>query len=368
MKIAILYDIKRSLLRPVVLFMLILFAALGVATTYSMYTFIANTYRPIEGIAVYIRASSGDNTSCILMGGIFDRRGDLVDGGVTLIANNTRVYSFESISTFVVDSPSICRYNNVEAIEVSAQLIKFNISCATPSLNIYPVPLRSTSRSTTFYQTLAIANYTPPISISLCGQADGYLYIDSTLVVFKMFINNLRSARARLYVFSINISSMNTGLEKPIVLNYTFSAIAGSQNNKSQGSIAIKDSIEKFDLMLDLDKNFIQFYHIKDSKSGVANVNYGYRIYVERSYINFITGSLGIGLYLSFFPIAVIYISNILVAKPRSNGALEFVLARPITRFDLYLSRYLAGVILIAISSFILLTVIAVFQPLVLRI
>ncbi|MEM4849182.1 MAG: hypothetical protein QXM55_06080, partial [Ignisphaera sp.] len=137
MKIAILYDIKRSLLRPVVLFMLILFAALGVATTYSMYTFIANTYRPIEGIAVYIRASSGDNTSCILMGGIFDRRGDLVDGGVTLIANNTRVYSFESISTFVVDSPSICRYNNVEAIEVSAQLIKFNISCATPSLNIY---------------------------------------------------------------------------------------------------------------------------------------------------------------------------------------------------------------------------------------
>ncbi|MEM2511771.1 MAG: ABC transporter permease subunit [Ignisphaera sp.] len=366
MKTALLYDIKRSLLKPVVLFMLILFAVLGIATTYSMYTFIANTYTPIEGAAMHIIAIDRNSTSCILIGGIFDRRGDLVEGSVAFIVNNSKVYGFEGASTFTVENPNICRYN-IEKIEVSTQLLKFNITCNTVPLNRYPILLEPTSVSIP-YSSQAIANSTSHVAVSLCGRVDGYLYIDSALVVFKMLINNLRSARARLYVFSVNISSMNTGLEKPIVLNYTFSAIAGTRNNKSQGSIAIKDPLEKFDLTLDLDKNFIQFYPIKDSKSSVTSISYSYQIYVERSYINFITGSLGIGLYLSFFPIAVIYISNILVSKPRSNGALEFVLARPITRFDLYLSRYLAGVILIAISSFILLTVIAIFQPLVLRI
>jgi len=46
-----------------------------------------------------------------------------------------------------------------------------------------------------------------------------------------------------------------------------------------------------------------------------------------------------------FSPIMVIYVCYALMAKPRGGGALEFVLARPVTRFDVYLTRFLAGIL-----------------------
>lgn len=361
MRSAIIYDVKRSLLRPLVLLMLVLFAALGVATTYYAYIFLAGYYPNVEGVAVYIKTSEGNNTRCVLMGGIFDRRGDPVESSLTLITNSSRIYSFKSTSTFIVEDPSICRHN-IDMIEISTNLVKLNISCTTISafslLLIAP-------RSAGIYNFTHIAS-----SIFVCGKSDGNIYIGSTLHVFKMFINDLKSWKARLYTFTVNTSSMSVELTKPIVLNYTFSSIffSSTQINQSQGSIEIRHPIEKFDLSLDPNKDAIQFYSEVDHNLNVAGFDYSYKVNVERSYIELAIGSIGLNLFLEFFPIAVIYISYTLVAKPRSTGALEFVLARPMTRFDLYLSRYLAGAIIIVISSVILSIVLAIFQPLVLRI
>lgn len=58
----------------------------------------------------------------------------------------------------------------------------------------------------------------------------------------------------------------------------------------------------------------------------------------------------GIGLFSSFFPIVMLYLGYVLIAKPKSQGALEFILARPITRTDLFVTRYIAG-ILVAITA-----------------
>lgn len=52
-----------------------------------------------------------------------------------------------------------------------------------------------------------------------------------------------------------------------------------------------------------------------------------------------------------FFPVAVIYLAYVYIAKPRSQGALEFILARPITRTDIFFTRYIAGVLVIAIAT-----------------
>jgi len=50
-------------------------------------------------------------------------------------------------------------------------------------------------------------------------------------------------------------------------------------------------------------------------------------------------------MFAAFSPIIAIYICYALMAKPRGSGALEFVLARPVTRFDMYLTRFLAGIL-----------------------
>ncbi|MET1159579.1 MAG: ABC transporter permease [Thermoprotei archaeon] len=55
--------------------------------------------------------------------------------------------------------------------------------------------------------------------------------------------------------------------------------------------------------------------------------------------------SIGPSLFATFSPIVLLYLAYVYIAKPRSQGALEFVLARPITRFELYNTRFLAGVL-----------------------
>lgn len=362
MRSTIIYDIKRSLLKPLVLLMLILFAALGVATTYYTYTSLASLYPNVEGVVIYIKVENikvdeGSKTvsRCILMGGIFDRRGDPIEGSLTLIANGSRIYSFKSTSTFIIENLSICGHD-IDAIEISTNLVKRNISGVQ-------ILSETTVHNATFLTTSSILAY---------GGYDQKLYVGPTLVVFKTFINDLKSLKARIYTFTVNTSLMSIELTKPMVLNYTFSRLStdihtDTKINQSQGSITIRNHIEKFDLPLDKDKDVIQFYSEEASGQSIANINYMLSVFDEIYYVELITGPAGLNTILALFPIAVIYISHTLFAKPRSTGALEFVLARPMTRFDLYLSRYLAGAIIIAISSAIFLVVCVILQPLVLR-
>lgn len=64
-----------------------------------------------------------------------------------------------------------------------------------------------------------------------------------------------------------------------------------------------------------------------------------------------LAGSTGIGLFHTFFPVVVLYLVYIYVAKPRAQGALEFVLARPITRREIYTTRYFAGILVITVVT-----------------
>lgn len=60
--------------------------------------------------------------------------------------------------------------------------------------------------------------------------------------------------------------------------------------------------------------------------------------------------SIGLSLFALLFPVVMLYLGYVLIAKPKSQGALEFILARPITRVDLYMTRYIAG-ILVALTA-----------------
>ena len=64
-----------------------------------------------------------------------------------------------------------------------------------------------------------------------------------------------------------------------------------------------------------------------------------------------ISSGVGAGVFTAFFPVVALYLVYVYVAKPRAQGALEFVLARPITRLDLYVTRFSAGVLVVLAST-----------------
>jgi ABC-2 type transport system permease protein len=72
---------------------------------------------------------------------------------------------------------------------------------------------------------------------------------------------------------------------------------------------------------------------------------------VQRRIAQLIAGSAGAGLFYTFFPVVVLYLVYVYIAKPRAQGALEFVLARPITRREIYTTRYSAGVLVITVVT-----------------
>jgi ABC-2 type transport system permease protein len=71
----------------------------------------------------------------------------------------------------------------------------------------------------------------------------------------------------------------------------------------------------------------------------------------QRRITNVAAGSAGIGLFSQFFPIVVLYLAYTLVAKPKGMGALEFLIARPVTRLEIYVTRFLAGVLTAPVST-----------------
>jgi ABC-2 type transport system permease protein len=72
-------------------------------------------------------------------------------------------------------------------------------------------------------------------------------------------------------------------------------------------------------------------------------------------YTNIVDGYFSAsGLFLSFFPFVVIYLAYAMFANPRDTGALEFILARPITKGELYMTRFSANAITAIIASFLI--------------
>jgi len=72
-------------------------------------------------------------------------------------------------------------------------------------------------------------------------------------------------------------------------------------------------------------------------------------------YTEIVTGYFSaMGLFLGFFPFVVIYLAYAMFAKPRDTGALEFILARPITKGELYMTRFSANAITAIIASFLI--------------
>ncbi|BBG26180.1 ABC transporter permease subunit [Sulfuracidifex tepidarius] len=64
-------------------------------------------------------------------------------------------------------------------------------------------------------------------------------------------------------------------------------------------------------------------------------------------------------LYAEFFPIIFLYLAYSLLAKPKGTGALEFLLSKPITREQIFVNRFMGGVITAFVSSGVFMVIVS---------
>lgn len=63
--------------------------------------------------------------------------------------------------------------------------------------------------------------------------------------------------------------------------------------------------------------------------------------------------SEALDVFAEFFPLAGLFLVNDLFARHRSTGAIEFILARPLTKLQLITSRYTGGLVALVLSSLV---------------
>lgn len=343
MKIPILYDFKRSFLRISTIIILVVAIALGISLSYLTYIMLLQT-QLINSVALHIEKDG----ECTIIGTIFDRKGTLIDGEINIIRNGMIIYSTSSRKGVYMATGSQLCGETPDSIEIRTNVMNFNITRYRGEriyqLYISLLGIEERWKGVEFPEDTFFTVY---------GSPDAWILVNDTIAVFKLFTISRRTGHSILIVLSANISSIDL---KPDLLIYysTYRAFLSSEDSfknlsTSYRTLEIKNIVEVYHIDLDPYNDTMILTLEKEGAIGMNTISYG-GISFEQMYIEMALGSGGMNILVAFFPIVMIYLVNTLFAKPKESGALEFILARPVTRFDIYLLRYLSGV-LTALSS-----------------
>lgn len=359
----ILYDLKRSLVRPSTITLLVVFTLLGTGISYSL----ANLYKQINPtIGVFIYGNI-EQTQCYLNGVVVDTNGELVDK-FELIIEDIRYYggrgsySREEVARFELNGN--LTLNGSEACRILGVLTNTSRS----GLNGYNI-----GRSETTWRVVSVRvgdkvarGHTMELYPSMTGVS---LWISGGFVglnkVFMSLVVEGSSPYVQSTVLHVGSFTVKKGVVKlivyhPINLALNTSTLRVEYSLIRDTSNAVEGiDYDKFNYTYlgSVDKGSIKIFTIHTDRSSAIAVKitdsqlsyYGTILVgspVESSYLAYMTSTSGVGLYYTFIPILFLYIAYVFVARPRTTGSLEFLLARPVTRKDIYLNRFIAGVLL----------------------
>jgi len=349
----IVYDFRRAFIRISTLLFLVIFALGGMGLSYLSYNMFVQQYPQVNLVAVAI-----DNGSNYMLRGIvYDAMGRIVDRA-TLHLIDSRGYEMKSYDipgNFTINDKELVGKNPVE-IMVETTLGETTIRAkALGSPNI-----------TGFSAAFFAENY-----ISLSPRIGGTeneplaLKLPSFAAVRLIVISKL-TGEARLFILGMNVSDP----ENPMPcwsIDYNCTGVSFGDRGRV-GIIAhteinyenlvynrlgtLHDYVGVYTLNIEPEKNVLVLRLRGGGNTALyGSINYGLMIPVEAVYAGVTVGGSGLSLFIQFFPMLFLYLAYTLMAKPRSIGALEFVLARPVTRWDIYLTRWVAGVLVAVVSA-----------------
>ncbi|MGC9148536.1 MAG: ABC transporter permease [Sulfolobales archaeon] len=167
----------------------------------------------------------------------------------------------------------------------------------------------------------------------------------------SVFIESTRNITSPLPLMSIEVVGLET-LNASRVGELRFSSLGElkelvSIKAISVGGVATSDNV--LILATPLDKDVYLFSAGPFSRYS----------YLDNLLITNLSSSAGIFFFM--LSIVVYFLVNSLIAKPRSSGELEFILSKPLTRDDLYITRYLSILLTIIFMVAALLLVLNIF-------
>jgi len=353
----ILYDFRKSFLRPISLLLLMLFILIGVGITYLVILGLSQLYPSTNILAIAVN----DGDVCRLYGYVYDLAGNPAEGGLVIQrSNGNAMYSRVLGSYFNVSDAGLCiLFGEGINIKLRSSYGEYNVR---KDVLYRPSYVGINTTTVLLYTGYIQPAYTGSIYTGYHTDTQhAHTIAISIPMVCRLIILSRTRGEARLIFGAINITQIGTNVSflplKNVVLDYGFTKSQESSKNITFERLGIvSDSIVKvFDLKINTSADILVIrVSLPNNNSQFLNINM-MQPDIETLYVNTLTSNVGYMAFVWFFPIVLIYIVNIMLAKPRSIGSLEFILARPITRLDLYVTRYLAGVATIATSSALLL-------------
>ena len=360
----ILYDFRRAFFRLSTLLLLILFTIAGVGISYLVVSSITQQYPATNIAAVLIEF----NNTCILNGYLYDLAGNPISGKLVVedYTGNT-VYSVDVHGNFTLEDTRLCEllYNRNLKVVVESDLGRFNA-------NIRPYQggeaggessvafLYTGDASITFLPSkISGLNLTSVPPVTPPSQYRGFPVeeVMAGAILYRLIIVSWSTSEARLIVCGVNFSGSDT-FKPDIVIEYGFKKLnktgfmvvvgGGNFENVSFKPLGVlrNNYVGVYSLRLNTSADMLVLKLLYDNTTYYLSTDYSMKPAVDTLYVqSLLTFNVGYSLFTQFFPLVFLYLAYVLMAKPRSTGALEFIVARPITRWDLYLTRYLAGVL-----------------------
>jgi len=289
----VLYDFKRSLLRPSLIVLVILFVAAGVGIAYleiSTMGVSQPSYYVIYGYAGPAQANGTQE----LLGYLFNQQGSGL-GGATLYLQGGKVTT-NSSGYFHWKSSS------TEPLAVGAP-VTFSF--------------RGTNHTaSTGFMAIVGINLASHSAILMVGAKPGLSIYFRQLKRFPSVTGNGPSEYAKMTDLGVATSPI---FHHAIGLNASLPYASYAEVNSTSGLVFASGATQILQLLV---------------PTGYASVLFS-----------------SATLFAEFFPIMAFYLVYAMFVSPRSTGALEFILARPVTKRGLFTARYLGGALTLLVSA-----------------
>ncbi|NON61983.1 ABC transporter permease, partial [Acidianus sp. RZ1] len=340
----LIYDFRRTFLRFSVLFFLAIFILAGIGIVYSSYSSIAKNITQKTNMIAGIWEENGTN----IIGYIFNNQGDGVSGKVEVLVNGSLIGSTSTqtgyfrlkfplngseLSKDLEKGIKVVASTSLGYVEVPFQVQYIQIGAVQPSNQFISIVHENISVNY-FNSYLGYFGYAP--------NNEAFSLVDGKLIF--LYLGNSSEVNYSVYYGYSNLSEVSV-----FPVSQTSATISKTLMFAGTG-----EGISIFHVKMSKTNGFftVKLVLPKSNEASIISSRYSALIPLEVDVMSSFPS--GVSLFATLFPIIFLYLVYSMISKPLGSGAMEFLLARPITRDSIYINRFIAGTLTAILSSGIL--------------
>jgi len=361
--IPIIYDFKRSFFRVSTLALLIVFIVAGIGLSYSEYHLVSSELNPIKAIGLmYI-----NNTKYFTVGMIYNTFGNPInDVKIELVGSKGHIIKSEKVNSEyklfgysnIIPTKLIIIYKGKRIVEQINYVVNNVAFVGSKKSLSYRIGIYSPSNS---FIGPEVHSFTSLGYVTNRTYRNIYVLIDFIML-------DKTHGYGMLQMVSIGGIPLKVPKKPNVDIGYAFTTFAKinksthgfyfttmssgkSYNLTYKHLVTLKDYFYRSRIHVNSEKDILALKFNSRNTTTYELINYDSLQPINALTASVILSSGGLTVFLNFFPILILYLAYVLMAKPRSTGAMEFIITRPVTRWDIYLVRYVSPVLVVILSS-----------------